>query len=114
MKLCYYKEDIFNVCMNNHLTVDTIFEKIKEQCPNVWRSTIYRNVEDMVKEGKLKKITGIWTKAIYEAYKEPHAHLIDEKTGEVLDIEVSKLNIKIPDNIKVSNFDIKIYWEFTK
>lgn len=100
--------------MNQHLTVDQIYEIVKEKCPNVWRSTIYRNVEDMVKEGKLKKLKWIGSKAIYEAHKEPHAHIINRETGEVVDIDIKTLNINFPENLKVEDLDIKIYWELVK
>jgi len=109
MKTHFYKEDIKNICYNNHLEVDEIFKRVKKLHPKVGRSTIYRNVEEMVLEGSLKKLAGIGQKAFYEGIKENHAHLIDKQTWEIIDVDIKTLDIEIPDNFEVENMDIRIY-----
>jgi Fe2+ or Zn2+ uptake regulation protein len=49
MKTHAYLLNIKEICRNNHLTVDDIFEKLKKSHPKVGRSTVYRNVEEMTK-----------------------------------------------------------------
>lgn len=114
MKHHYYKEKIKEICFEKHLTVDEIFDKVIEECPKAGRSTIYRNVEEMVTEGDLKKLCGIWAKAIFEATKNPHVHLVDKETGEIMDLDLEELGIKLPENFSLSEADIRLYWTFSK
>ena len=112
MKTHYYKEDIINICDKKHLTVEEIFEEIKEKFPWSWKSSIYRNVEELVKSWDLKKIIWVWKKAYFEKNIWNHIHLIDKNTWEIFDLE-EKVEIKnLPKNFKTSNIDIKIFWSF--
>lgn len=114
MKRHYYKEDIKNICLDKHITVDQIFEEVQKKHPSAWRSTIYRNVDEMVVEGSLKKLCWIWTKALYEAENEPHVHLIDELSWEIMDLPVSAVSFNLPEWFEFKDADIRIYGEFKK
>jgi len=48
MKTHYYTQNIINICDKKHLTVEQIFEKISEKFPEAGKSSIYRNVEQLV------------------------------------------------------------------
>lgn len=112
MKTHYYKKDILDICNKKHLTVEDIFNKILIKYPEAWKSSIYRNVEELAKSGELKKITWVWKKAYFEKNIWNHIHLIDEKTWKIFDLSS---NIQIPDlpeNFKLSNVDLKVFWEF--
>jgi Fe2+ or Zn2+ uptake regulation protein len=50
MKTHFYTQEIINICDNNHLTVDEIFELLSKNFPNAGKSSIYRNVEELSKE----------------------------------------------------------------
>jgi Fe2+ or Zn2+ uptake regulation protein len=69
MKRHYYHEEILKICDNKHLTAEEIFEKLKKKYHQVGISTVYRNVEELTKQGKLKKITNIGKKAVFEKNK---------------------------------------------
>jgi len=56
MKTHYYKEDIINICDKKHLTVEEIFKEILNIFPDAGKSSIYRNVEQLVESGYLKKV----------------------------------------------------------
>ncbi|MDQ7022209.1 MAG: transcriptional repressor [Candidatus Gracilibacteria bacterium] len=76
------------------------------------KSSIYRNVEQLVESGDLKKVVGIGKKAYFEKNSGYHIHLIDEKTGKIFDLE-EDIEIKnLPKNFKANNMDIKIFGEF--
>jgi Fe2+ or Zn2+ uptake regulation protein len=49
MKTHYYTGDIVNICDMKHLTVEQIFEEISKKFPEAGKSSIYRNVEELVK-----------------------------------------------------------------
>ena len=48
MKTHYYTQDIINICNKKHLTVEEIFEEISKIFPSAGKSSIYRNVEELV------------------------------------------------------------------
>lgn len=113
MKLHYYKEDIIDLCDDNHLTVDEIFTEIQKKYPNAWRSSIYRNVEQLAKSGDLKKIEWIGKKAYFEKTTKNHMHVIDKVTWKIVDLFFTWNTFpKLPDNFQVENVDIKVFWKF--
>ncbi len=112
MKRHYYTKEIINICDNNHLTVEEIYKKLKEIFPNAWKSSVYRNVEQLAKKWELKKIIWIWKKAYFEKNIWNHIHLIDEKTGKIVDID-KNINLSwLPSDFNISNIDIKVFGEF--
>jgi len=112
MKTHYYKEDIIKICDKKHLTVEEIFEEIKKIFPTAGKSSIYRNVEELVESWELRKVIWIWKKAYFEKNNWNHIHLIDENTWEIFDLE-EEFEIKnLPKNFKATNMDIKIFWKF--
>lgn len=113
MKKHFYKDQIAQHCLYKHLTVDQIFNYIQKKHPQAGRSTVYRNVEELVKEKKLKKIAGVGDKFVYEGKVEPHAHLICRSSKQIQDIPFSaELLNQIPQNFQVEDLDINIYGKF--
>jgi len=115
MKKHLYKQEIINICYKKHLTVDEIFDQISQLYPKIWKSTIYRNVEELVQTWELKKLEWASTKTIYEANIWNHAHVVCTQTWKILDIKIEDLNIQnLPTDFEVKNIDIKIYWILKK
>jgi Fe2+ or Zn2+ uptake regulation protein len=56
MKTHYYTNDIIDICDCNHLTVADIYDKISAKYPEAGKSSIYRNVEELVERGDLRKV----------------------------------------------------------
>lgn len=113
MKTHAYLLDIKEICKNNHLTVDQIFEKLKKSNPKVGRSTVYRNVEEMTKLWVLTKIIWIQDKALYELVGDNHIHLIDTESGYIKDLDIDNINIPwIPYNFTVDYMNVDIYGKF--
>lgn len=113
MKTHFYTQDIINICDNNHLTVDEIFEYISKKYPSAWKSSIYRNVEELTNVGSLKKITWASKKTYFEKVKTPHIHLVDEKTWNIIDLDIDNIpNFKLPEWFEAHDYDIKIFWKF--
>lgn len=50
MKTHFYMQKILEICDNNHLSVEEIFESIKNKFPDAGKSSIYRNVDELVKK----------------------------------------------------------------
>lgn len=116
MKIHYYKDDIKNICKDKHLTVEEIFEEISKIYSDAWKSSIYRNVEEMVRAWDLNKLVWIGKKSYFEANCCNHIHLVDKKTWKITDFNLCD-SFKIPwlpENFNISDMDIKIFWEFNK
>lgn len=113
MKTHAYLLDIKSICMDKHLTVDEIFDKLKKKYPKIGRSTVYRNVEEMKEIGVLTKLTWIQDKALYEVTKENHIHLIDTKNKRVMDLYMDSINIPwVPPNFNIEYMNVDIYGKF--
>lgn len=114
MKKHYYNDYIIDVCDNKHLSVDEIFDLLKNNFPDSWKSSIYRNVEDLVKKGYLKKIDWIWKKSYFEKTKNEHIHLIDTNSWKIIDLDIeNNLLLEIlPKNFKLEWTDIKVFGKF--
>jgi Fe2+ or Zn2+ uptake regulation protein len=114
MKTHFYRKDILKVCHKWHLKVEEIYEKILVIHPNASRSSIYRNVDDMVCKWELKKLEGVWKSAYYEKNIWEHVHIIDTKTGSIMDLDTLNIDTShFPKNFKVHSLDIKVFWEFS-
>lgn len=113
MKKHYYKNHIMNICDKKHLTVEEIFSEINKKYPNSGRSSIYRNVEELVESGELRKVIWLWKKAYFEKNNWDHIHLIDRNTWEIFDLSEDIKIRNLPNNFSIKNMDVKIFWEFS-
>jgi Fe2+ or Zn2+ uptake regulation protein len=100
------------VCQGRHLAVEEIFSEISKIYDGVWKSSIYRNVEEMVKDWDLRKVIWIDTKAYFETNIWNHIHLINVETGEIFDLPEKVKVANLPENFKVSSLDLKVFWTF--
>ena len=113
MKTHYYKDNIIDICDMKHLTVEQIFEQISKDFPEAGKSSIYRNVEELVETWDLRKVVWIWKKAYFEKYKWDHIHLIDKNTWEIRDLEENICLPSMPKWFKANSVDLKIFGEFS-
>ena len=113
MKTHLYTQKILELCDGNHHSVAEIFWNIQKVFPEVGESSIYRNVDELVKKWDLKKIVGIGPKAYFEKTKPEHIHLIDNNTGRIIDIDKKGFHLAgLPENFNIESMDIKIFWNF--
>lgn len=115
MKTHYYTDDIIDICTDKHLTVDEIFILLQKKYSEIWRSSVYRNVEQLSEKWKLNKVIWIGKKAYFEAKISNHIHLVDINTWNIIDYPINNINFdKLPKNFKIDTADIKIFWTFSK
>ena len=79
-----------------HLTVEQIKELLEKE--NVSVATIYRNLNILSLEGKIKKIYSD-DLVLYETIKDEHYHFECTKCKKVIDIDPKFVNIKIDHSI---------------
>jgi len=97
MRPFFYHNDIIKICTETHLTADEIFGKLKKIHPKVWISTVYRNIEELVEKDKIRKITNLWKKALFEKNKWFHIHILDENTWKIIDKDCKTINLNLLD-----------------
>ena len=112
MKKPQYLEDIINICKYNHLSPEDIYLKLKEKYPNIWIATVYRSINCLLKEWKLRKIVSLNWKIYYETFIHPHFHIIDEETWKIIDISEDSIQIspELKNKIKYIK-NINIIWK---
>ena len=76
-----------------HVTLDEIEKHTKKQFPTLSLSTIYRNINDMIKKNILSEVKFANKKEYYEIKKKSHAHLICKKCGLIDDFKLDTKNI---------------------
>ncbi len=83
-----------------HPTAEQVYGEIKKQIPNISLGTVYRNLNLLVENGEIKEIKTS-SKVRFDGQDLNHQHLIDKKTGEILDTNELK---EFVDKIKKNKF----------
>ena len=83
------RDDLLSILKNSktHPTAEELYEKIKEKIPNVSRGTVYRNLEDLVDENYIIKISMPDGADRYDYIHKKHNHVICKYCGKVKDFE---------------------------
>ncbi len=72
----------------HHPDAAWIYQEVRKLVPHVSLGTIYRTLEALVEEGYLIPITRAGEATRYDARLHPHHHLVCERCGEIVDLEV--------------------------
>ena len=72
----------------SHPTADEIYNDVKIELPNISLGTVYRNLDELVKSGIIKKIPTT-SKDRFDYMKSNHCHAICSECGHVHDIEIN-------------------------
>ena len=96
----------------DHPDVDELYKRVLNIDPKISIATVYRTVKLFAEEGIVTKHGFKGTKARYEELSESHHdHLIDIKTGEIIefvDDEIEKLQKKIAEKFGYDLVDHKL------
>ena len=86
---------------------DELYAFVSEKDPSIGIATVYRNLKQLVSDGKLCAYT-CQRRQVFSKTKQ-HCHFIDEKTGKVIHFEITSLDFlknKIPG--KMTSFQIEV------
>ena len=107
------KQIIMNVLDKNrtHPTIKEIQEKVKEIDASIGQATIYRNINKLVDEKKIKKIPTLDGRDYYDINTVSHYHFICQKCGKIMDLFDKKYEklmnrIEIDYQMKIENSNI--------
>ena len=97
---------------DDHPDVDELYNRVSKIDPKISIATVYRTVKVFEEAGILAKHDFKGGKARYEEMRESHHdHLIDIKTGEIIefvDEEIEKLQKKVADKYGYDLVDHKL------
>ena len=96
------REVILDVIKNNriHPTAEEIYNLVVNEEPKISKSTVYRNINILVEQGVIQKITMATGPDRYDYLHEEHYHAICEVCGEVFDFCYDFEKEKIIKSIK--------------
>lgn len=81
------KETVLNMC--THPSADSIFECVKESCPNISRATVYRVLNQLADKGEIYRVKVIDGPDRYDKTLCKHYHVKCSDCGEVADAEIT-------------------------
>ncbi len=91
-----------------HITIDEIYEELKENYPTLSLATIYKNILLMVQQNVIIEVPINGKKSKYELKKDDHIHIICKSCGNIEDRELNNCNINIKD-FKITSKQINLY-----
>jgi Fe2+ or Zn2+ uptake regulation protein len=69
-----------------HPTADAVLGEARKECPTLSRATVYNTLTRLVEKGMVKPRVIREGVVVFEPHTEKHHHLIDEETGEIVDV----------------------------
>jgi Fe2+ or Zn2+ uptake regulation protein len=91
MRTNIYKDQIVKLLKKKHLLT---IAQIHKAIPNVDYSTVFRNVEQLLKGGAIKQVLVDSKSVAYESSSESHDHFICNDCGKVESIQIPHNSIK--------------------
>ena len=74
----------------DHPTAEQILERVRRAIPRVSLGTVYRNLDKLRNQGRLRTVWLGGGVTHYDAVLEPHDHFVCEACGAVLDLAASR------------------------
>lgn len=93
MKYSRQRESILQYLRSTkcHPTAEMIYQNIQADNPNISLGTVYRNLTQLTKLGKIRKITALSGPDRFDGNMYPHYHFVCRTCGNVLDLEMDSL-----------------------
>jgi len=82
----------FLATRTDHPTADTIYEKLREDFPNISLGTVYRNLALLESLGAITKISSNSGADRYDSNTDLHNHFICSKCQRVIDLEMESID----------------------
>ena len=106
------KEDILSLMLSgrlDHPTADEVCAAMRKRFPSVSLATVYRNLNTLSDEGKLRKIDSPDSPTRFDFTTHSHAHIVCQNCGRVFDaisVADKKIFKQIPDGFNVESINI--------
>ena len=108
-----YEKDIFAIIntSRDHLTVEQIFQKLREIHPQVVLATVYNNLNRLLEEELIRKVSVEGMPDRYDRMKK-HDHLVCRRSGKLSDVTLEDLTASLKKQLgdDVLYYDLKVYY----
>ena len=108
-----YEKEIFAIVniSREHLTVEQIFLKLKEAHPNVVLATVYNNLNKLLEEELVRKVSVEGMQDRYDRMKK-HEHLVCRQCGKLADVALEDLSASLREQLGEDflYYDLKVYY----
>ena len=116
LKLTPQRMVIFRILSeaNQHITVDEVYRRAKEEYPMLSLATVYRNMEQLVESDLLKHLDLGGASMRYDTNLEEHHHFVCTKCGKVFDVYLQDINYKMDagrshlEKAKINSLDLHL------
>lgn len=88
--------------LQQHATADEIYEEIVKEYPNIGRGTVYRNLDRLSKEGKIRRLEIPGGADRYDHLCHEHYHARCVKCGRIFDVDMEYMT-DLEKNIRNAN-----------
>lgn len=98
-----------------HPTADDMVQRVREVLPTVSHATVYRNLQELVREGLIRMLEVAGTSVQFEVNPDDHHHFVCGKCGQVWDVYLSNLDVRINrrrselDGFQIERRDVQLH-----
>jgi len=78
-----------------HPTADDLVRQVRAVLPTVSHATVYRNLQELVREGLIKTLDMAGAAAQFEVNPDEHHHFVCRQCGQVWDVYLSSVDVKV-------------------
>ena len=82
-----------------HMEASELFRRVRASDTSISRSTVYNTLELFVEKGLLQELSLGDRSRIYDTNLAPHHHLYHVDSGEIEDLDLSQIKVKVPDEV---------------
>ncbi|MCI7812550.1 MAG: transcriptional repressor [Lachnospiraceae bacterium] len=108
-----YEKEIFAIVNTSceHLTVEQIFQRLKEKYPKVVLATVYNNLNRLIEAELIRKVSIEGMPDRYDRIKK-HDHLVCRNCGKLADITFEDLTASLREQLgdEFLYYDLKVYY----
>lgn len=99
------------LCEADHPTAEEVKNWVDQNFPKMSLATVYNTLNTLVEAGLLRELKFPHSdKSVYDDNVHDHYHFLDEKTGELIDIDPAEVQVshQLKKNFRVKGFDLLI------
>ena len=91
------RQSILNCLINTtaHPSAEWVYATLKPHYPNLSLGTVYRNIHQLVKTGKIVSLGVVANKERFDARCEPHTHAVCNVCGKIVDVDSVSLSADV-------------------
>jgi Fur family peroxide stress response transcriptional regulator len=95
---------------HDHPTAEQIFRRVRRTVPRVSLGTVYRNLDKLREQGRLRVVRLEGGVAHYDAMVDAHDHFVCERCGAVVDLPGGPRPLDV-DPLRAAGYDV--HWHTT-